>query len=120
MATKVITICDWHGDDTPSKYRNRWTNPQGKRRRNDLCADHQKEFLGLWERLEQGSALDTEDAPARPSRRKAGTKEDPSYQAIIKAWARSVGHEVQRSGRVPFHIEQEWKEAGRPNVLEGP
>ncbi|WP_431911659.1 hypothetical protein [Nonomuraea jabiensis] len=119
MAEKVITVCDWHETDVEAVKRNRWTNPAGKRKRNDLCEEHQKEFESLWERVELGSALDTEEAPARAPRRKAG-KGALGEPALIKAWLRSLGRgdEVKGSGRVPFHLEQEWKDAGRPNVLE--
>jgi hypothetical protein len=115
MAEKVIKVCDWHETDVEAVKRNRWTNPAGKRKRLDLCAEHQKEFEDLWERLERGSELDTEDVPARTPRRKAGTKAGPSEQSIIKAWARANGYQISGSGRVPFHIEQAWKDAGRPN-----
>jgi hypothetical protein len=123
LAEKVITVCDWHDDDTPSEHRTRWTDPQGNRRMNDLCAEHQADWNGLWEQINRGAQPDTEDTPVRPSRKRGPSgpsdRRQPTEQAIIKAWARKEGHEIKGSGRAPFHIEQMWKGAGRPNVLDG-
>ncbi|MGN9782798.1 hypothetical protein ACTMTF_15300 [Nonomuraea sp. ZG12] len=122
MATKVIQVCDWHDDeDVEAPYHNEWTNPKGEHRQNDLCQTHQMDWTEAWEVIDRSSTeVPASAAASRPARRKSGSSRTtgPSQQAIIKAWARSVGHEVKGS-RVPFNIEMEWKEAGSPNLLEG-
>jgi hypothetical protein len=119
MATKVITICDWHEGDVEAAHHNEWTNPTGVRRSNDLCEEDQKKFLKAWEAIEKNSSVVQETA-VRPTRRKVSTSRNagPSQQAIIKAWARENGYSVSETGgRVPFNIEMEWKKAGSPNLL---
>lgn len=118
MATKLIIICDWHnGEDIPAIHHNRWKNPQGKHKKNDLCAEHQAAFLAKWDELELNSEPD-EETPARPATRRRRAKDGPGDQALIKAWARSAGITVSDTGRAAFNVEQAWKDAGSPNLLE--
>lgn len=118
MATKLITICDWHrGEDEPAIHHNQWTNAQGKRKKNDLCDEHQVVFLAKWDDLEANSEPD-EEPLARPKARRRRASDGPSDQALIKAWARAQGVNVSASGRVGFNVEQAWKDAGSPNLLE--
>ncbi|MEU7830340.1 histone-like nucleoid-structuring protein Lsr2 [Nonomuraea sp. NPDC049129] len=126
MAEKVITVCDWHdGKDVEAGNHNEWTNHLGKRRKNDLCDDHQRKFLAAWEAVERGSRpVEVEEISTRAPRKRPSVrvkaKAGPSEQQIIKAWAKQQGYKVATGGRVPFNIELEWKNAGRPNVLEDP
>lgn len=123
MATRTITVCDRHKDDrTEAVHHNTWTNPQGKQRQNDLCQEHQVEFLRAWEAIEDGSspvATVPVSSKGGTSSRKAApaAKSEPTETALIRAWAQKVGEPVSEQGRVSFTVERKWKLAGKPNVL---
>ncbi|GII83332.1 hypothetical protein Ssi03_13220 [Sphaerisporangium siamense] len=123
MATRTITVCDWHkGGKVEAVHHNTWTNLRGEPKQNDLCDEHQQEFVRAWDCIEQGSSS---LATVSGSSRRAGNSRKanpartsgPSESALIRAWARSVGEEVSEHGRVSFTVERKWKQAGRPNVL---
>ncbi|MEO3863424.1 histone-like nucleoid-structuring protein Lsr2 [Acrocarpospora sp. B8E8] len=121
MVTKLVAVCDRHAEDVPATHHNEWVNLEGKPKENDLCDEHQEPFLAAWEVIEAGSNLSTrapaaKPAPAKPKRVRPPRGEH-TQSSIIRAWAKSVGMEVSDQGRVGFHIEQAWKEAGRPAIL---
>ncbi|GAA4187079.1 hypothetical protein GCM10022252_20030 [Streptosporangium oxazolinicum] len=120
MATKVIIVCDWHETDAAATHHNEWTNLKGERKQNDLCDDHQLTFTKAWDTVESNSSLVTEPVPAPKTRRRRTPKETPSDAALARAWARGRNMEVSQTGKVGYQVEQAWKKAGKPNVLENP
>ncbi|MGS2646057.1 hypothetical protein [Streptosporangium sp. G12] len=119
MATKLVVICDWHEGDTEATHHNEWTNPKGELKENDLCDDHQKVFTEAWEAIEKGSTTRTAPTANGRTPRKKLPKGQHSPNAQARAWALANNMEVNAHGRVGFHIERAWKQAGQPNLLEG-
>lgn len=121
MATKLVTVCDWHDEDVTAIHHNDWVNLKGEPKENDLCDEHQEVFLKAWEAVERGSTLSTRstETSAGRSTSKKAPKGTPSDNTLARAWARSLDMDVNKSGRVGFHIERAWRQAGRPNVLAG-
>ncbi|MER5643974.1 histone-like nucleoid-structuring protein Lsr2 [Streptosporangium sp. NPDC002524] len=120
MATKLVVICDWHEGDAEATHHNEWTGLDGKAKENDLCDTHQKPFLKAWETIDKGSTVRT-TTPAGTSNGRTPRKKLPKGQhtdnAKARAWAQANNMEVSGSGRVGFHVERAWKQAGSPDLL---
>lgn len=119
MAEKVIRVCDWsHEEDVEATHSNKWRDLNGHERKNDLCDEHQAVFLQLWEQIETGSqpAVSNQASSKASS---ASKRRGPTTRALVKAWLESQGRggELKGTGRPPFHLEQEWINAGRPDYV---
>lgn len=101
--------CVWCQDGTKADHRNIWTHLTGRKLTNALCDKHQGEYLEIWRRLGEGAASEVGREPKRD--------DAPTKAQIIKAWAGEQGITI-RGRRVPYHVELQWRDAGRPNPLE--
>ncbi|MFI6319718.1 histone-like nucleoid-structuring protein Lsr2 [Nonomuraea sp. NPDC050556] len=123
VARRTFIVCNWDDAAPPTHgepvHHNEWTGLDGKKRENDLCEKDQKAFLKAWETINQGA--DLLSAPTTPKIEPARRQRDRSGSgkaAQMRAWAVREGIEVPETGRISFTVEQQWKKAGSPNVLE--
>jgi len=106
--TRVVLICDLHGDGTEAVTTIRMDNGTA-RYELDLCQSHFDELSGAGRRLRRrrrtgGAGAVTkaanETAAAKPRRRGRGAVD----AAAVREWARAHGHTVSDRGRIPRHI----------------
>jgi Lsr2 len=106
--TRVVLVCDLHGDGTEAVTTIRMDNGTA-RYELDLCQSHFDELTGAGRRLRQrrrtGGARPATKAAngmtAARTRRRAGGTVDT---AAVREWARAHGHTVSDRGRIPRHI----------------
>jgi hypothetical protein len=104
--TRVVLICDLHGDSTEAVTTIRVDNGTA-RYELDLCQSHFDELTGAGRRLRPrrrtGGARSTTKAAnkAAPTRRRGRGAPDT---AAVREWARANGHTVGDRGRIPGHI----------------
>jgi nucleoid-associated protein Lsr2 len=106
--TRVVLVCDLHGDGTEAVTTIRVDNGTA-RYELDLCQPHFDELTGAGRRLRPrrrtggaGSATKaaTKTSAARLRRRGRGARDT----AAVREWARAQGYPVRDRGRVPRHI----------------
>ena len=101
--TRVVLICDLHGDSTEAVTTIRMDNGTA-RYELDLCQAHFDELTGAGRRLRPrrrtGAARSTtkaaNKAAAKTRRRRRGSPDT----ATVRAWARANGHTVSDRGRI--------------------
>jgi Lsr2 len=107
--TRVVLVCDLHGDGTEAATTIRMDN--GAARELDLCQSHFDELTGAGRRLRphrrtagarSATKAATKRAAAKTRRRGRGAPDS----AAVRAWARAYGHPVSDRGRIPRHILQ--------------
>jgi hypothetical protein len=106
-STRVVLICDLHGDNTEAVTTIRMDNGTA-RYELDLCQAHFDELTGAGRRLRQrrrtGAARSAtkaaNKAAAKTRRRRRGAPDT----AAVREWARANGYAVSDRGRIPGHI----------------
>jgi hypothetical protein len=105
--TRVVLICDLHGDSTEAVTTIRVDNGTA-RYELDLCQSHFDELTGAGRRLRPrrrtGAARSTtkaaNKAAAKTRRRGRGVPDT----AAVREWARANGHAISDRGRIPGSV----------------
>jgi hypothetical protein len=105
--TRVVLICDLHGDNTEAVTTIRVDNGAA-RYELDLCQSHFDDLTGAGRRLRprrrtggvRSTTKAATKAAARSRRRGRGARD----AAAVREWARLNGHTVSDRGRIPGHI----------------
>ena len=105
--TRVVLVCDLHGDGTEAVTTIRMDNGTA-RYELDLCQSHVDELSGAGRRLRRrrrsggaGSATKAADNAVAKARRRGRGGLDA---AAVREWARAHGYTVSDRGRIPRHI----------------
>jgi Lsr2 len=106
--TRVLLICDLHGDSTEAVTTIRMDNGTA-RYELDLCQAHFDELTGAGRRLrrrrrtggDRSTTKAAKKATAAMTRRRGRGGLDT---AAVREWARANGHTVSDRGRIPGHV----------------
>jgi len=108
--TRVVLVCDLHGDGTEAVTTIRMDNGTA-RYELDLCQSHLDELTGAGRRLRSrrrtGGGRSATKAANKAAgattkiRRRGGGSLDT---AAVREWARAHGHAISDRGRIPRHI----------------
>ena len=106
--TRVVLVCDLHGDGTEAVTTIRMDNGTA-RYELDLCQSHFDELTGAGRRLRPrrrtggaraATSAAKKTAAAKTPRRRRGARDT----AAVREWALAHGHTVSDRGRIPRHI----------------
>ena len=103
--TRLVLVCDLHGDGTEAVTTIRMYNGTA-RYELDLCQSHFDELTGAGRRLRPrrrtGAATKAANKAAAPKTRRGGRGARDT--AAVREWARAHGYTVSDRGRIPRPI----------------
>ena len=106
--TRVVLVCDLHGDGTEAVTTIRMDNGTA-RYELDLCQSHFDELTGAGRRLRPRRRTGGAPSAAKAAKKAATAKTRPRGRgardtAAVREWARVNGYTVSDRGRIPRHI----------------
>jgi hypothetical protein len=106
--TRVVFVCDLHGDGTEAVTTIRMDNGT-TRYELDLCQSHFDELTGAGRRLRSRRRTGGGRSATKAANKKAATKTrrrggGALDAAAVREWARAHGYTVSDRGRIPRHV----------------
>jgi nucleoid-associated protein Lsr2 len=108
--TRVVLLCDLHGDGTEAVTTIRVDNGTA-RYELDLCQSHFDELTGAGRRLRSRRRTGGGRPATKAANRAAGAKTRTRRRgtgsvdtAAVREWARAHGYAISDRGRIPGHI----------------
>ena len=118
MGTKILTVCDFHTDETPAEGQVEFAVGTTSYSL-DLCKQHlakvNKILADLTNRVPQNQQLPTRSAGLARQRSGHGSNSPgPAYSATaVRKWASANGVKVSPQGRISAAVLEQFRAAGK-------